>query len=38
MKFLGYLFLACILFGLGYATCYFGWFDQLMSWVTSLIG
>ena len=38
MKFLGYVFVCCILVGLGYAACYFGWFNLLINAVNGLIG
>ena len=38
MKFLGYVFVVLMIFGLGFAACHFGWFQLIGAWVTSLIG
>lgn len=37
MKFLGRLFVALILFGLGYAACHLGWLTPVIEWIQSFI-
>ena len=37
MKFLGRLFLALILMGIGYAACHFGWLQPVIEWIQSAI-
>ena len=31
MKFLGWIFTYLMVAGIGYATCYFGWLEQIIS-------